>query len=152
MADQQPVAWDTSILSRAAPGTPRAERALAEAASGRPIAIPSLAWAEYRKGLHNAVRLGSASNALSYHQAWWAERVRDGDALILPLDRTAADLVGFLLGQRPKANASWQCDVMIAATAWSAGYAIGTDNRRDFDEIVALLGSPHELPVVTVAR
>jgi len=43
-------------------------------------------------------------------------------------------------------------DVQIAACAWSHGYALATDNRRDFDAIAHLIAAlyPTVLPLEVI--
>lgn len=105
---------------------------------------------------------------------WFPEFVASGLVRILPFDRRAAIVAGRARalhpfapvapakrrGHRSKAEArvAWVLDIQIAATAWTAGLPVCTDDRAHFEalsEFIAALypdTTPLEVQAPTTSR
>ena len=142
------VLWDTTIASRLYPGAVHERYLLEHAAGGDPVALAAPGVLEVSYGL---ARAGDRYVAALH---WFTRLVTSALVLVtLPFDATAAILAGRLRAMqptpptgvprrstKPEQRAAWLLDLQIAACAWSHGYALATDNRRDFDVIARLIG------------
>lgn len=142
------VVWDTTVASRLYPGAVHERHVLERAAGGDPIALAAPGVLEISYGLARAGDKHAAA------LRWFTRLVTSALVLVtLPLDATAAILAGRLRamqpapptsaprrGSKPEQRAGWVLDLQIAACAWSHGYALATDDRRDFEFIAHLIG------------
>ena len=135
-------AWDTNVLSRAAPGSPLARFVEGRAAAREPIAVAAPAWSEVVNGAETAERRGQMTPRMRAAFGWQRTAIGDGLVRVLPLDEPAARTLGILRGQAsPNRSTSWAFDAAIAATCWVHGYAVVTRNRADFDELAELIAT-----------
>lgn len=124
---------------------------LERAAAGEPVALTAPGVLEIAYGLARATRSsGSGEAAL----AWFTSLTTSDLIVTLPFEATGAVVAGRLraaqptpptglrrAGTKPEQRAGWVLDLQIAACAWSHGYAVATDNRRDFDAIAHLIAA-----------
>lgn len=85
----------------------------------------------------------TAAAALTWYRGLFAGR----GARVLPVSAAASALAGELRARhpvpplprrsaartKPDRRVAWVLDILIAATAWAAGYGIATRNRGDFE-------------------
>jgi predicted nucleic acid-binding protein len=94
------------------------------------------------------IAYGLASASLDSALAWFTRLTTSSLIVMLPLDAEAAVVAGRVRaahptpptnggrrGSKPEQRAGWMLDIQIASCAWAHGYAIATDNRRDFEAI-----------------
>jgi len=158
-----PDAWDTSVASRVHGRSRHAPLLATHWRHSIPIALPAPTIQEIVRGLaapdqdHERARR---------KRRWFVGLFRDPLTIVVPFDRSAAELAGRLLsvhphpptrnhrrhGTRAQQRAAWALDVQIAACAFAAGYGVLTENVEDFavlrDSIAAL--AP-DAPSLTVA-
>ena len=145
-----PEAWDTTLASSIHPGGRYAEIVSSRAARGHRVTVTAPTVLESVRGLASRVRdeprLGPA--LLWYRRLPFADAVR-----VLPFDGPAAVLAGELQARqplpplarrsdrrgKPQRRVAWMLDAQIAATAWTAGYAVATENRGDFERLAELI-------------
>lgn len=89
--------------------------------------------------------------------AWYRRLFAGPLARVLPVNAFAAILAGELRAQhptppptarsdarpKPDRRVAWVLDILIAATAWTAGYGIATRNRGDFELLRDLIEELH---------
>ncbi len=135
-------AWDTNVLSRAAPGSMLARFVEARAAAREPIAIAAPVWSEVVTGAEAAARRGRMTPWMHAAFRWQRNAIADGLVRVLPLDEPAARALGILRGRAsPNRSTSWAFDAAIAATCWVNGYAVVTRNRADFDALAEVIAT-----------
>ena len=124
---------------------------LERAAAGETVALTAPGVLEIAYGLARATH-GSASGDAALA---WFTRLATSDLIVtLPFEAAGAVVAGRLraaqptpptglrrAGTKPEQRAGWVLDLQIAACAWSHGYAVATDNRRDFDAIAHLIAA-----------
>lgn len=101
----------------------------------------------------------AADRATAPGLAWFSRLATSDLVTVLPLDATASIVAGRVRaiqrtppaggrrrGSKAEHRAGWVLDIQIAACAWAHGYAIATENRRDFDVIRDAIGTLY--PVV----
>lgn len=141
------VLWDTTVASQLYPGSGHERYLLEHAAADDHIALAAPGVLEICYGLAKA---GDERGAAL---RWFTRLVTSALVLVtLPLDTTSAILAGRLRASaptpptgvrrsatKPEQRTGWLLDLQIAACAWSHGYALATDNRRDFAVIAGLI-------------
>ncbi|MBS1869088.1 MAG: hypothetical protein JSS99_05450 [Actinobacteria bacterium] len=161
-----PDAWDTSIASRIAADERHASLLATHLREGIPVALPAPTVQEIVRGLRAPAADGARTRL---KRRWFAGLFRHPLTIVVPFDRSAAELTGHLLarlphppthnhrrhGTRAQQRAAWALDVQIAACAFAGGYGLLTENVHDFavlrDAIAELL--PEVPPLaVTDAR
>lgn len=156
-------AWDTTLVSRIYPGGPLEQILLDRASAGEPVAITAPTVMETVRGLQaTAARKPEMAAALR----WFAGVIASDLVEILSLDRSAAILAGRLRathpvpptgarrrGTKPEQRAGWVIDIQIAASAWTHGRQIATENRQDFEALSDLIATlyPNTTPLVISA-
>lgn len=157
-----PEAWDTSVASRIAAGERHAPLLDAHLRGGIPVALPAPTIQEIVRGLAAPARHHARPRR---KLRWFAHLFRDPLTIVVPFDRSAAELAGYLLarlphpptrnhrrqGTRAQQCAAWALDVQIAACAFAGGYGLLTENVDDFavlrDAIAELLPETSPLTV-----
>lgn len=164
MADGEPadVLWDTTLASRIRPGTELHRHVVTRAGSGDPVRVAAPAVLEVTYGLQIAAR---ADSRFRYALDWFGRVVATDTLAVVPLDGRAAFIAGRLRGEaahpgsrtrtdrrsKTMRQASWLMDIEIAAIAFSAGLAVATDNRGDFEALGEILATLHPAaPALTV--
>ena len=146
-----PEAWDTSVASHLHPGARYASLVGASVQAGSPIVITAPSVTETIYGIARRVSVEpTATPAL----AWYRKLFAGPLTRVLPVEAHAAILAGELRARhplppmaeridartKPERRVAWVLDILIAATAWTAGYGIVTRNRRDFEVLRDLIG------------
>lgn len=153
--------WDTTLASRLHPASPVLDHVLERATAGMPVRVAAPTVLEIAYGYQRMATRDPRYDELLV----WFTRLLDDDVLtVVSLDDRAALVAGRLRGVVPHPpagrdrrsktmrQASWLIDIQIAATAFTAGLDVATDNRRDFerlrDALVALFPAAPPLAVV----
>lgn len=130
-------AWDTTVASRLRPSARHHRLLAARLAGGSRFAVTAPTVQEIVRGA------ATQPAALQWVRHLLAEPLLD----VLVLDADAADLAGRLQsslphppttarrrpGHRTQQRLSWPMDIQIAACAYTNGYGITTEKRRDFE-------------------
>lgn len=144
------MAWDTTLVSRLRPDSPALAHVETCARDRRPVRVPSAVLTEAAYGLQRAAERDPKFGA---QLEWLHDLARGPEIEVLALDGDAGVLAGRLRAlqpyppgrgsrderTKPERRAAWLLDLQIAATAWTAGCDLATENRRDFELIARLL-------------
>jgi predicted nucleic acid-binding protein len=142
--------WDTTVLSRVQPDSDPAGYVLQCAAIGEPVLTAAPAALEVAYGYE---RMAATDPGFRRLFAWFTRLLADGTLDVVPLDGRAALVAGQLRARSPHPatrrrgdrrsktmrQASWLMDIEIAATAFTAGLGVATDNRSDFEALSEML-------------
>lgn len=155
--------WDTSVASQLHPGARYAKLLTAVAQSDAPIMVTAPTVVEVTYGFARQV---SAKPAAARDLAWYRTLFAGPFARVLPLDAPASILAGEIRARhslppavarsdartKPDRRVAWVLDILIAATAWTAGYGIAARNRSDFEVLRDLIEElyPGVTPLVVV--
>jgi predicted nucleic acid-binding protein len=154
--------WDTTLASRVQPGSDVYAYVQERAARGVPVVVASVALAEMASGYRKQADRGDARYARLIE---WLHVFVDSAAIVVaPLDALAALAYGQARRRHPapptsrrarrhptrgEHRAAWLHDLQIAATAWSHGLPVITENTGDLQlagELIAQL-YPAEPPL-----
>jgi predicted nucleic acid-binding protein len=138
-----PVAWDTTVASRAHAGGRHAGLLHAYLEAERLILLPAPAAQEVMRGLYAHFR---DDQRFRVRVAAFERFVADPRIEVLPVDAKSALLAGKLLARQPhppsgtrrrrgtraRQRAAWALDVQIASCAFAGGYGVLTENVDDF--------------------
>jgi predicted nucleic acid-binding protein len=142
------VLWDTTVASRLHPDHDLFGHVLDELAAGTPVRIAAPAILEMAYGYERRAARDRRYAAL---RAWFTHLIDSDTFVVVPLDGRAALVAGRLRaaiphppGKRDRRSktmrqAAWLLDIEVAATAFTAGLDVATDNRADFDALATTL-------------
>lgn len=145
-----PVVWDTTLVSRIQPSSAAlayVERALFT--EGR-VLLPAPSVTEVVWGY---ARLARTRPNVDQLLRWLGRFLARPQVTVVPLAREAALVAGRLRAQcpapprhrrgerrtKPERRVAWVFDLQIAATAWTVGAPVATENVADFERIAELL-------------
>ena len=145
---------DTSVASHLHPSGRYAELFTASVRAGTPVVVAAPTAIETIYGFARHV---SATRTAATDLAWYRTLFAGPFARVLPVDASASILAGELRAlhslppavarsdgrTKPERRVAWVLDVLIAATAWTAGYGIATRNRGDFEVLRDLIEELH---------
>lgn len=134
--------WDTTLASRLEPHGEVLEHVLAQAAGGTPVRVASSTILEISYGYQRVADVHAPYRALL---TWFGGLLARDVISVVALDGRGALAAGRLRAVMPHPparrdhrsktmrQASWLLDIQIAATAFTAGLDVATENRRDFE-------------------
>jgi predicted nucleic acid-binding protein len=145
------VAWETTLVSHLRPGSEAHEHCVEQATVGDEVVVAAGALLETAYGYElERVRRPEFADFLR-----WLEHEVAAKRLfvVVPMDGHAALVAGRLRARAPhppspekgdrrtkaRRRAAWHLDLQIAATCWTAGFDVATENRRDFEQIADLI-------------
>ncbi len=154
--------WDTSVVSRLQPEGLVREYVLDRAVAGDPVQVAAVSLLEVAYGYQRRTRDPRFHALLA-----WFTRLVAGDAFrAVSFDGRAALVAGRIRAEMPHPfstrrgdqrsktmrQAAWLLDIQIAATAYTAGLDVATENRRDFESVARALARlfPRAEPLVVV--
>lgn len=134
--------WDTTLASRLHPDGDALDHAIDRLAEGTPvrIAAPAILEIAYRYQ-----RRAAGDARFGHLLAWFTRLLASEVFVVVALDGRAALVAGRLRGLLPHPparrdprsktmrQAAWLLDIEIAATAFTAGLDVATENRADFE-------------------
>lgn len=144
--------WDTTLASRIHPATDVLDHIAARATRGDPVRVAAPAVLEVVYGYQLRA---AADPRFRQKLSWFRALVASGAFTVTALDGRAAVIAGQLRAEAPHPprrtrsdrrsktmrQASWLLDIEIAGTAFSAGLAVATDNRDDFEALAEVLAT-----------
>lgn len=146
--------WDTSVASHLHPGARYAKLLTAVAQGDAPIVVAAPTAMETVYGM---ARRASIEPTAATALAWYRKLFAGPLTRVLPVSGSASTLAGELRARhplppangrsdgrtKPDRRVAWVLDILIAATAWTAGYGIATSNRGDFEVLRDLIEELH---------
>ena len=160
-----PAAWDTSLASQLHPRARYSTLLATFTRTGAPVVVTAPTAFQT---IHGIARQVESEPAAARILEWYETLFAGPLVQVLAVDGQASALAGKLRARHPfpppspRADArtkpdrrvAWVIDILIAATAWTAGYGIATNNYRDFavlrDLIAELYPSTTPLAVGSV--
>lgn len=156
-----PALWDTTLASRLQPQGAVLDYVRARAADGRPVRVAAPTVLEIAYGYQ---RMADSDRRYRVLLDWLTDLLARDALSVIALDGRAALVAGRLRAAVPHPpprrdrrsktmrRASWLLDIQIAATAFTAGLDVATENRADFeslcDALAALFPSAPAMAVV----
>ena len=158
-----PVVWDTTLVSQIQPESRALRYFDSVVATEERVLIPATSVTEIAWGHARAI----ASEPRSWQLLRWLSRfLARADVSVLPLTREAAFAAGRLRAgcpfptrrhrdqrSKPDLRVAWVNDMQIAATAWTFGVPVATENVADFTRLAELLAElyPRARPLEVLA-
>jgi predicted nucleic acid-binding protein len=158
--------WDTTVACGLQPHTALHRYAEDRAAQGAKVIVASIALAEIATGYRRKADLGDTRYQRLLH---WVHTLAGSDTIeVASLDGLGAIAYGQARqrqptppaarrasGQRSRTQhrAAWLHDLQIAATAWSRGLPVATENVTDFQRASTILAElyPHASPLAVLS-
>lgn len=149
-----PEVWDTSLASKIHSTGAYGGLLRTRAKRNDPVVLTAPTVLETVRGL--ALR-ASGDPSLGEGLRWYTRILGSRLVRVLAFDTAAAVLAGQLRARqelppprrrgdtrgKPQRRVAWVLDTQIAATAWTAGYGVATENRSDFELLRRLIDALH---------
>jgi predicted nucleic acid-binding protein len=140
-----------TLASRLHPRGDILDYVFAQAAAGTPVRVAAPAVLEIAYGYQRKIPSDARYGALL---AWFVRLLASDAFTVVALDGRAALIAGRLRGvvphpaatrrdrrSRTMRQAAWLLDIRIAATAFTAGLDVATENRSDFETLAHMLAT-----------